>query len=172
VPPGTWTVSGVGEDLRKPPTDASPSAGIEFTAVQKMVSRRSPSAITTLRWKRPDRPSLQKCRRAAELANETCDRAIKLPHKLSLELRAVEDRINQLEAEVQLFRDRAARAYFHPWMWRIKSRDHFYRVRSRPVMHLQIVEVDARLTGRYVANAPQSSTMRVRPTEARGAAWN
>jgi hypothetical protein len=53
---------------------------------------------------------LQKCRRAAELANETCDRAIKLAHKLSLELRAAEDRINQLEAEVQLFRDRAARA--------------------------------------------------------------
>jgi hypothetical protein len=47
---------------------------------------------------------------AAELANETCDRAMKLAHKLSLELRAAEDRINQLEAEVQLFRDRAARA--------------------------------------------------------------
>jgi hypothetical protein len=51
-----------------------------------------------------------KIRRAAELANETCDRAMKLAHKLSLELRAAEDRINQLEAEVQLFRDRAARA--------------------------------------------------------------
>jgi hypothetical protein len=48
--------------------------------------------------------------RTAELANETCDRAMKLAHKLSLELRAAEDRINQLEAEVQLFRDRAARA--------------------------------------------------------------
>jgi hypothetical protein len=41
-----------------------------------------------------------KIRRAAELANETCDRAMKLAHKLSLELRAAEDRINQLEAEV------------------------------------------------------------------------
>jgi exonuclease VII small subunit len=51
-----------------------------------------------------------KIRRASELANETCDRAMKLAHKLSLELRAAEDRINQLEAEVQLFRDRAARA--------------------------------------------------------------
>jgi hypothetical protein len=48
-------------------------------------------------------------RRAAELANETCDRAMRLAHKLSLELRAAEDRINQLEAEVQLFRDRADR---------------------------------------------------------------
>src|SRR6266511_1159574 len=51
-----------------------------------------------------------KIRRASELANETCDRAMKLAHKLSLELRAAEDRINQLEAEGQLFRDRAARA--------------------------------------------------------------
>jgi hypothetical protein len=51
-----------------------------------------------------------KIRRAAGLANETCDRAMKLAHKLSLELRAAEDRISQLEAEVQLFRDRAARA--------------------------------------------------------------
>jgi hypothetical protein len=43
VPPGTWTVSGgeLGEDLRKPPTDASPSAEIEFTLSKKMVSRRS-----------------------------------------------------------------------------------------------------------------------------------
>ena len=51
-----------------------------------------------------------KIRRAAELSNETCDRAMKLAHKLSLELRAAEDRINQLEAEVELFRDRATRA--------------------------------------------------------------
>jgi predicted component of type VI protein secretion system len=51
-----------------------------------------------------------KIRRAADLANENCDRAMKLAHKLAMELRAAEDRINQLEAEVQLFRERAARA--------------------------------------------------------------
>jgi hypothetical protein len=34
-----------------------------------------------------------------------------------------------------------------------------------PVMHLQIVEIDTRLTGRYVASAPHSWTMRVGPTE-------
>jgi predicted nucleic acid-binding Zn-ribbon protein len=51
-----------------------------------------------------------KIRKASELANENCDRAMKLAHKLAMELRAAEDRINQLEAEVQLFRDRAARA--------------------------------------------------------------
>jgi len=51
-----------------------------------------------------------KIQRAAELANENCDRAMSLAHKLSMELRAAEDRINQLEAEIQLFRERAARA--------------------------------------------------------------
>ena len=51
-----------------------------------------------------------KIQRAAELANENCDRAMSLAHKLSMELRAAEDRINQLESEVQLFRERAARA--------------------------------------------------------------
>jgi hypothetical protein len=35
---------------------------------------------------------------------------MKFAHKLAMELRAAEDRINQLEADVQLFRDRAARA--------------------------------------------------------------
>jgi hypothetical protein len=53
---------------------------------------------------------IAKIQRAAELANENCDRAMRLAHKLAMELRAAEDRINQLEAEVQLFRDRAARA--------------------------------------------------------------
>jgi len=48
--------------------------------------------------------------RAAELANENCDSAMKLAHKLAMQLRAAEERINQLEAEVELFRDRAARA--------------------------------------------------------------
>jgi predicted component of type VI protein secretion system len=60
-----------------------------------------------------------KIRRAADLANETCDRAMRLAHKLSLELRAAEDRINQLEAEVQLFRDRAARA--EHWLQTIRK---------------------------------------------------
>jgi len=53
---------------------------------------------------------IAKIQRAAELANENCDRAMRLAHKLSMELRAAEDRINQLESEAQLFRDRAARA--------------------------------------------------------------
>src|SRR5262245_18594370 len=51
-----------------------------------------------------------KIQRAAELANENCDSAMRLANKLSMELRAAEDRINQLESEVQLLRERAARA--------------------------------------------------------------
>jgi hypothetical protein len=35
---------------------------------------------------------------------------MRLAHKLSMELRSAEDRINQLEAELALFRDRAVRA--------------------------------------------------------------
>ena len=53
---------------------------------------------------------IAKIQKAAELSNENCDRAMKLAHKLSMQLRAAEERINQLEAEVELFRDREARA--------------------------------------------------------------
>ena len=49
-------------------------------------------------------------RTAADLANQDCDRAMSLAHKLSMELRAAEDRAHQLQAEVELWRNRAARA--------------------------------------------------------------
>jgi hypothetical protein len=77
--------------------------------VVKFAPRGQPRSHDTL-GEEAGQAIVAKIRRAAELANETCDRAMKLAHKLSLELRAAEDRINQLEAEVQLFRDRAARA--------------------------------------------------------------
>jgi hypothetical protein len=51
-----------------------------------------------------------KIRTAADLAHEDCERAMSLAHKLSMELRAGEDRTQQLEAEVELWRDRAMRA--------------------------------------------------------------
>jgi chromosome segregation ATPase len=53
---------------------------------------------------------IAKIQKAADLSNENCDRAMKLAHKVSMQLRAAEDRINQLEAEVELLRDRAVRA--------------------------------------------------------------
>ncbi|SRR6266508_482921 len=54
---------------------------------------------------------------AANLSNDNCDRAMGLAHKLSIQLRAAEDRINQLQAEVEQFQDRAARA--EKWLFRI-----------------------------------------------------
>jgi hypothetical protein len=53
---------------------------------------------------------IAKLQKAADLSNENCDRAMKLAHKLSMQLRAAEDRVNQLEAELELLRDRAVRA--------------------------------------------------------------
>src|SRR5215510_310130 len=62
-----------------------------------------------------------KIRKAAELSNENCDRAMKLAHKLSMQLRAAEERISQLEAEVELFRHRAVRAEY--WLQNNSERD-------------------------------------------------
>ena len=47
---------------------------------------------------------------AATLSNENCDRAMTLAHKLSIQLRAAEDRINQLQSEVDHLQNRAANA--------------------------------------------------------------
>jgi DNA repair exonuclease SbcCD ATPase subunit len=49
-------------------------------------------------------------RQAADLTKEDCDRAMSLAHKLSVELRAAEDRTQQMAREVELWRERAARA--------------------------------------------------------------
>src|SRR4029079_11198331 len=49
-------------------------------------------------------------RAAADLAKEDCDRAMSLAHKLSMELRADEDRSHEMQAEVEHLRERAARA--------------------------------------------------------------
>ena len=53
---------------------------------------------------------LTQIQRAAGLASEDCDRAMTLTHKLSMDLRASEERMHELQAEVELWRDRAARA--------------------------------------------------------------
>ena len=49
-------------------------------------------------------------RTAADLAKEDCDRAMSLAHKLSMELRSAEERTHEMEAEVEHWRERAARA--------------------------------------------------------------
>jgi hypothetical protein len=58
-------------------------------------------------------------RTAAGLANQDFDRAMSLAHKLSMELSAAEDRTHQLQAEVELWRDRAACA--EQWLLTIQK---------------------------------------------------
>jgi hypothetical protein len=54
---------------------------------------------------------------AATAAKENCGRALGVAHSLSVRLRAAEDRIKELEAELQHFQDRALRA--ENWLSRI-----------------------------------------------------
>jgi hypothetical protein len=54
---------------------------------------------------------------AANLSNETSDRAMGLARKLALQLHTAEGRINELEADIEQSRDRAARA--EKWLTRI-----------------------------------------------------
>jgi chromosome segregation ATPase len=73
--------------------------------------------------------------KAAQLANENCDRAMALAHKLAMQLRAAEDRITQLEAEVALFRDRATRA--EGWLQTIHSEIEQKLIAPRPAFRTE-----------------------------------
>ena len=57
--------------------------------------------------------------KAADMAKEDCARAMDLAHKLSLELRAAEERAREAEAEAAHFRERAERA--DAWLRRIHT---------------------------------------------------
>jgi hypothetical protein len=72
-----------------------------------------------------------KLRKAAELANENCDRAMALAHKLAMQIRAAEARIYQLEAELKHYQARDAGA--EKWLQLIKKEieDKFIAPRSR-----------------------------------------
>lgn len=86
--------------------------------VLKFVPKEPPrSSVTPV--EEAGRAIIAKIQKAADLSNENCDRAMALAHKLAIELRAAEDRMNQLEAEVELFRDRAVRA--EGWLQRIQK---------------------------------------------------
>jgi hypothetical protein len=58
-------------------------------------------------------------REAANTSKENIDRALTMAHRLSLELRSAEDRIRQLEAEVERLEGRATRA--EQWLGAIKK---------------------------------------------------
>lgn len=55
--------------------------------------------------------------RAATTAKENCGHALRVAHGLSVQLRAAEDQIKELEAELRHFQDRAMRA--ENWLQRI-----------------------------------------------------
>jgi chromosome segregation ATPase len=57
--------------------------------------------------------------KAADLSNDNCDRAMALAHRLSVQLRAAEDQINQLQAQNAQLQDRAARA--ETWLAHIQK---------------------------------------------------
>jgi hypothetical protein len=54
---------------------------------------------------------------AANVAKDNCDRAMDVAHKLSIQLRAAEDRVKELENEVRHYQDRADRS--EKWLARI-----------------------------------------------------
>jgi hypothetical protein len=58
-------------------------------------------------------------REAANISAENVERAMTMAHRASMELRAAEDRIARLEAEIQRLQDRATRA--ERWLEIIKQ---------------------------------------------------
>jgi hypothetical protein len=76
----------------------------------EQVIKFSPKQQSSISTDEAGQAVIAKIRKAAELSHETCDRAMALAHKLAMQITGAEDRINRLEREVALFRDRAARA--------------------------------------------------------------
>jgi len=71
--------------------------------------------------------------RAAGMVEEHSQHALGVAHKLSLQLRAAEDRIKDLEADVRHYQDRADRA--EKWLYQISveiEQRFFYLVDNRP----------------------------------------
>ncbi len=72
---------------------------------------------------------------AARVVDEDCKRAMDLAHKLSLQLRAAEDRATQLQVHLQYFQDRAARA--ESWLARIHKEIEDKLLSQKPVRAAQ-----------------------------------
>ena len=69
---------------------------------------------------------------AVNVAQQNCERAMDIAHKLSLQLRNAEDRIAQLEGDNRHYQDRANRA--EKWMHRIHAEveDRFFKNSAAP----------------------------------------
>src|SRR5262245_5247405 len=70
--------------------------------------------------------------KAGDMAKEDCARAMDRAHKLSVQLRAAEERVREAEAEAAHFRDRAARA--EAWLLRIHTEveQTFFQKKEQP----------------------------------------
>ena len=77
---------------------------------------------------------------AADISTKNVERAMTMAHKASMELRAAEERVSVLEAEVERLRDRATRA--EGWLEAIKQ------------------EVEGKLIASLEANRPELSALR------------
>jgi hypothetical protein len=77
------------------------------------------------------RAILAMLKKAAEQANEDCARAMNLAHKLTFQVRDLEERFRQLELEAAQFRDRATHA--EAWLLRIQNdiEDTFFQSKER-----------------------------------------
>jgi hypothetical protein len=78
-------------------------------------------------------------REAADISAENAERAMTMAHKTKMELRAAEERITLLEAEVERLRDRATRA--EGWLEAIKQ------------------EIENKLIASMEANRPELSAL-------------
>ena len=78
-------------------------------------------------------------RQAANVSAENVERAMTMAHKTAMELRAAEERITLLEAEVERLRDRATRA--EGWLEAIKQ------------------EIENKLIASIEANRPELSAL-------------
>ena len=69
---------------------------------------------------------------AVDVAQQNCERAMDIAHKLSLKLREAEDRVARLESDIGHYQERAARA--EKWMHRIHSEieDRFFKDGQAP----------------------------------------
>src|ERR1700733_5588346 len=79
-------------------------------------SKKTPAGVTD-QLDRAGQTILQLLNKAAGVAEENSRHALDMAQKLSHQLRAAEDRVAELEAEVELYRDKADRA--EQWLHKV-----------------------------------------------------
>jgi hypothetical protein len=78
------------------------------TVVPFVPNKRNPDPTTVV--DESGRSIVALLERASEMAKHDCARAMDLAHKLTFQLRAAEERVQELEVEAAHFRERATRA--------------------------------------------------------------